>query len=410
MHKKRSSLQIYKKVSNTKDDIAPSTPQIKPIETPKRASSQDCLRYDRDFLMGFQQKCFKVENRIGEALDVIPELNPNHIMVETPSTPKYQPRVSTPKNLTPINRKKPKQTKAVEKVATPAQTRPRLPFATDRSEESQFLKDIRRELNKITPEKFEEISNNLIQSFKQIHDEKSFKIAVDTVATKCASEPNFSSMYASLCVKLNQATLVSQDDKEQPFRRQLLNWCQKEFETHPDVDNKDNLDDEEKEYLELKEKKKKLGNIQFVGEIFKCKLLPEKIIHGVIQTLLNDMIKSKDDKKKFEVNGELLTKILTTVGSIVDHSNAKKLMDAYFNKISELAADTNNASRIRFMFQELIELRKKKWESGKKEEMKEESRKMIGRANSLQMDPTGSPVPHQSFSDRPQRFMATSRG
>jgi translation initiation factor 4G len=358
--------------------------------------------------MAFQNKCQIPNVLIAAALEENPELNPTTAIETSTPIPKFRaPRISSPKPQTPINRKKSKQSKQVEKPATPAPTRPRLPFGSS-SDESQFLKDIRRDLNKITPEKFEEISNNLIQSFQQITDDKSFKTAVDIVATKSASEPNFSSMYALLCVKLNDAC-ISPNEKERPFRRQLLTWCQKEFETHDETDAKDNLDDEEKEYLELKEKKKKIGNIQFVGEIFKSKLLPETIVHRVIQTLLNDIIKHKDDKKKFELYGELLNKLLTTVGSIIDHPEAKKLMDAYFSKISEMASDMANPSRIRFMFQELIELRKKRWVDPKAVKAPEESRKQIGRANSQLMDENNSPVPHQTFSDRPKRFLATSR-
>jgi len=80
--------------------------------------------------------------------------------------------------------------------------------------------------------------------------------------------------------------------------------------------------------------------------------------------LFQDIIKHKGESEKIdrEFNAELLCKLLTTIGKILDLPRAKGYMDTYFNFIVGYVSDIQNfSSRIRFMFQDLIDLRATYW-------------------------------------------------
>ncbi len=72
------------------------------------------------------------------------------------------------------------------------------------SEGTLALLTHRRTLNKITPEKFKSSTETLVELIKQIDDEETYTEAVHLVFNKAVSEPNFSKLYAELCVRLNE--------------------------------------------------------------------------------------------------------------------------------------------------------------------------------------------------------------
>ena len=62
---------------------------------------------------------------------------------------------------------------------------------------------------------------------------------------------------------------------------------------------------------------------------------------------------------------ECLSEILRTVGRRLDHERARPWMDKYFERIRTYQADTELPSRIRFMLQDVIELRANGWQPRK---------------------------------------------
>ncbi len=81
------------------------------------------------------------------------------------------------------------------------------------------------------------------------------------------------------------------------------------------------LQEEEKQRLkeELEDSKDKaqrrsLGNIKFIGELFKLKMLTEPIMHDCIVKL---------KKKKEEESLECLCCLMSTIGKDLDHEKAK---------------------------------------------------------------------------------------
>jgi len=225
----------------------------------------------------------------------------------------------------------------------------------------KFLRTITGILNKITPEKFEKLTLKLCDLVGSIVEEDVYSEAVSLVFSKAVSESNFSKMYADMCVRLNAQTVALSDQKV-TFRRVLLNKCQEEFESTYMSDDKDQPEDPE-ERLIYKEKirRRKLGNVKFIGELFKSKLLSERIIQECIKILFDSVGKSRSDKETMEHHCELVCKLMFTIGKLIDTSKAKPFMQQYFEQFTKLSHDENLSSRIRFMFKDLLELRKNNW-------------------------------------------------
>lgn len=60
--------------------------------------------------------------------------------------------------------------------------------------------------------------------------------------------------------------------------------------------------------------KRELGNILFIGQLYKHKLLTEKIMHNCIITLIQDLVNPSSE------DVECLCALMVTVGATVSHS------------------------------------------------------------------------------------------
>lgn len=229
-------------------------------------------------------------------------------------------------------------------------------------------------LNKLTLEKFDAISKQLIDianESSQEHDGQTLKLVIKLIFEKATDEPNFSAMYAQLCCKMQQELNPDIYDEEIKgkdgqrttggilFRKYLLTRCQSEFmkgwkteEVTKFQGSVDLLTDEY--YIAAKAKRQGLGLIRFIGELFKLGMLTERIMHEC----LNGMLQKEPDEEEIES----LFKLLTTIGKKIDVGNGHKLMNNYFNRISDLIKDPSLTQRGRFMLQDLIDLRKNHWE------------------------------------------------
>uniref|UniRef100_A0AAQ5YA54 Eukaryotic translation initiation factor 4 gamma, 1a n=1 Tax=Amphiprion ocellaris TaxID=80972 RepID=A0AAQ5YA54_AMPOC len=220
-------------------------------------------------------------------------------------------------------------------------------------------------LNKLTPQKFQELMKQVTDL--KIDTEERLKGAIDLIFEKAISEPNFSVAYANMCRCLMGLKVPTSDKPGvfANFRKLLLNRCQKEFEKDQDDDEiferkqKEMEAEEERERLrvELEEAKDKarrrsLGNIKFIGELFKLKMLTEAIMHDCVVKLL---------KNHDEESLECLCRLLSTIGKDLDFEKAKPRMDQYFNQMDKIIKERKTSSRIRFMLQDVLDLRKSNW-------------------------------------------------
>jgi len=186
--------------------------------------------------------------------------------------------------------------------------------------------------------------------------------------------------------------------KATEFKRILLNKCQEEFEKDSQIADAEKkmaefkkalnieingannpakvselkVELQEATYAAVKIKRKVLGNIQFIGELFKKKILTEKVMHSCIsKILLSDEpedplpIPEEDDL-------ECLCKLLTTIGSALDalqHEKTRILVTRYFDRLKKLSRAKELPARQKFLIMDLIELRGNKWQA-RREELK----------------------------------------
>uniref|UniRef100_A0A672IKW1 Eukaryotic translation initiation factor 4 gamma 1 n=1 Tax=Salarias fasciatus TaxID=181472 RepID=A0A672IKW1_SALFA len=238
----------------------------------------------------------------------------------------------------------------------------------DNQKTQELFKRVRSILNKLTPQKFQQLMKQVTEL--TIDTEERLKGVIDLTFEKAISEPDFSVAYANMCRCLSGLKVHTTDKPGVTvnFRKLLLNRCQKEFEKDKDDDEifekkQKELEaaagDEEKQRLreELEDAKDKarrrsLGNIKFIGELFKLKMLTEVIMHDCIVKLL---------KNHDEESLECLCRLLSTIGKDLDFEKAKPRMDQYFNQMEKIIKERKTSSRIRFMLQDVLDLRRNNW-------------------------------------------------
>ncbi|KAJ1848726.1 hypothetical protein LPJ70_000878 [Coemansia sp. RSA 2708] len=243
------------------------------------------------------------------------------------------------------------------------------PAVEDDMDPEVYDRQIRVQLNKITPDNFDAVSDEVLvwgeKSSKET-DGRILRHLITLVFQKATDEPVWAKMYAQLCHKMIcQASSDVQDHnlltKDGGFlsggylvRKYLLTKCQEEFERGWKVEIPKDM--ESAEYYEAtKIKRRGLGLVQFIGELFLFDVLTLRIMHECVKRLLSN-VETPD-----EAETESLAKLLTTVGKKLDDPSAKAYMDAYFARIQTMANNKYLSSRIRFMLADLIELRQKNW-------------------------------------------------
>ncbi|XP_062851459.1 eukaryotic translation initiation factor 4 gamma 1-like [Trichomycterus rosablanca] len=224
-------------------------------------------------------------------------------------------------------------------------------------------------LNKMTPEKFQQLMKQLTEL--PINTEERLKGVIELIFKKAVAEPNFSTVYAKLCSGLMELKVPTSEDSGSTvnFINLLVGHCQEEFEKEKDnqllqkklteldeakEENEQQLLKEELEEIKIKARLCSLGNIKFMGELYKQKMLTDQFIHEHIMKLL-------ENNNNNEESLESLCKLLSTAGKDLDLDNGKNLLDYYFNQLGTVIKDRRTSSRISFMILDVLDLRKNNW-------------------------------------------------
>lgn len=166
-------------------------------------------------------------------------------------------------------------------------------------------------LNKLTLEKFDKISDQILEIASQSRKEtdgRTLRQIIQLTFEKATDEPNFSEMYALFCRKIMETidsditdpNVLNKEGQPltgpQLFRKYLLNRCQEEFERGWKINLPPKPDDDavgkeaellsEEYYKAAKAKRQGLGLVQFIGELFKLNMLIEKIMYWISIVLL----------------------------------------------------------------------------------------------------------------------------
>ncbi|CAG0894782.1 unnamed protein product [Darwinula stevensoni] len=286
-------------------------------------------------------------------------------------------------NMQPFNEK-------MELHSTENAWKPRLKTAVvdlGDSAKEDLYKKFRAILNKVSPGNFE----TLVKQVRDLPIDTKEKLegVTDLIFNKAVNEPQFSLVYASMCQTLAKTIQVPLEPiKGTPasptinFRKVLLVKCQMEFEAlyheyslrerrQAEIDTAERDGKKKELRLELMEqgrliRRRNLGIVRFIGELFKLGMLTVKIMHECIQQLFSGWAKSRD-----EGSLECLCKLLTTIGKHMEDSDLtmkggssclnsemhRQQMNSYFKTIDKIVKARLTSSRVRFILQDVIDLR-----------------------------------------------------
>ncbi|KAJ8665621.1 hypothetical protein QAD02_007283, partial [Eretmocerus hayati] len=242
------------------------------------------------------------------------------------------------------------------------------PISEEQVKTEQLYKKVRSVLNKLTPQKFDTLVNQ-VRDLK-IDTQERLQGVIDLVFEKAVDEPNFSVAYALMCKELSNIHVTgadSDDSSSANFRKLILTRCQTQFEKNTLDENIRNEKLKEIESCTDPEKKKEfqinfedeerririrsVGNIRFIGELFKQNMLRDQIMHQCIRHLLSQVD---------EENLECLCKLLTTIGKVLENKNID--LSDYLKQMQQIANRKGKiSSRIRFMLQDVIDLKANNW-------------------------------------------------
>lgn len=240
---------------------------------------------------------------------------------------------------------------------------------------------VKAALNKMTPENFDKISGQILEIAAQSKDEqdgRTLRQVIQLTFEKATDEAHWAAMYAKFCKRMlenmsPEVKDVTIKDKNGNivsggalFRKYLLNRCQEDFERGWAVEMPEPKEGESKEtammseeyYTAMAIKRRGLGLVQFIGELFKLGMLTERIMHECVRKLLD----FKDEPDEAEI--ESLSKLLRTIGANLDGTEkGNAMMNAYFERISNLVETPDLPSRLKFMLMDIVDLRRAKWVS-----------------------------------------------
>jgi len=298
--------------------------------------------------------------------------------------------------------------------------KPRLTNNQTEDEISAKVKQARLILNKLTVDKFDTLYEQIRTI--DIHNYEVLNGIVAEVFEKAVLQPSFSSMYAELCKRLSEEVkeefVIIMEDPENPennknetlsFKRILLKACQSEFERgslnedeqyvkeHIKKKTEEEISPEDIKEAMTKAKRRMLGNLRFIGELYVKDLINETVIRTrCIEELLKKVEKTKDEE-----DIESLCKLFTTVGKNLEGRSGKSKKaknDEYFKRLEDIGKDKALPSRARFLIQDALDLRANQWVPRRKEataksiaEIHEDAKKEeIAKAQNADLNRTGS--------------------
>ncbi|KAH9976152.1 armadillo-type protein [Lactifluus volemus] len=201
-------------------------------------------------------------------------------------------------------------------------------------------------------------------------------------------------MYARLCRKTMEGISPKVKDDGiknaegkpfaggQLFRKYLLNCCQEDFERGwvvreemttisaaaraaeaqavKEANEKTKAGGDsglysDEDYAAAGAKRRRLGLIRFMGELFKAQILTERIMHECIKKLVSNV----ENPQEEEV--EALCTLLWTIGRLLDTVKARAHIDVYFSRMREWTKNKHVNEYMISMLQEIFELRERKW-------------------------------------------------
>lgn len=226
---------------------------------------------------------------------------------------------------------------------------------------------VKSNLNKMTPNNFDKISDQILAIAAQSKDEtdgRTLRQVIQLTFHKATDEAHWAEMYAQFCKRMLES--MSPEIKDESilnnkgevatggalFRKYLLTRCQTEFEQgwkvnlpeKPEGDSEEAVMLSDEYYIAAAAKRRGLGLVRFIGELYKLNMLTGRIMHECVKKLVD--YEGVPD----EAEVESLTSLLKTIGRNLDSDEkGHQVMDAYFARINVMMQTQGLPSRLKFM-------------------------------------------------------------
>ncbi|GLI58622.1 hypothetical protein VaNZ11_000357 [Volvox africanus] len=236
------------------------------------------------------------------------------------------------------------------------------------STEERAVRSVKGILNKLTPEKFERLLKQLLEV---ITTADILQKTIALVFENAVEQPTYVAMYGDLCVSLSKELPHFPpplgEDKPLSFRQILLNTCQDEFEGAADA--REELasisDPTEREEAERRVKKRVLGNMRLMSELYKQDMVKDWIMVTCIDELLSARA-TKSAKTPPEDNIEAVLEIVKLSGAKLSKSEKQdtlKKLEKVLRELERLMADKGNgiSTRVRLAIKDVLELKRANW-------------------------------------------------
>ncbi|KAI1727348.1 hypothetical protein Ddc_04649 [Ditylenchus destructor] len=237
-------------------------------------------------------------------------------------------------------------------------------------------KEVRGLLNKITPNTYEKMAEQFCE-LKVHEDLKLLPMIIDLIFEKAVEEPRFCPLYSDLCQKQvemeNNLPAEQKPEQKSSFRANIIQKCQQTFtgatnsdeqiknmetELAAETDEAKRKEKEERiDLLKSKEKRRLLGIIKFIAQLYRHNLLINMIINWCVVELVK-----RYDATNDEAYVEYATQMIETIGPTYERNRKKKQqLQQIFSHLSGIKSKLSN--RVRFMIMNLEDLKRKNWVS-----------------------------------------------
>eukprot|EP01071_Lankesteria_metandrocarpae_P012076 Lankesteria_metandrocarpae@DN5490_c0_g1_i1.p1 len=220
----------------------------------------------------------------------------------------------------------------------------------------RFVKSL---LNKLTVDKFIEICEATGECFCGFKTSEELSSAAFEVFDRAVTEPTFNVMYADLIVVLTGKNYV--------LRRTFLNLAQDEYDGlskyRDDSTIPATLSAEDREIELVRRKKRVLGNMGLMGELFLRRVVPRTVVINNLSNLLK--LEQTNPQPPEEYCVECVCRILTTIGGVTNFEFA-----SFMSTLLNLKESGHYSKRIQFMIQDLSDLAESGWKKKAKEQPK----------------------------------------
>jgi hypothetical protein len=193
-----------------------------------------------------------------------------------------------------------------------------------------YASSVQDMLNKLTPQHLNKFQLRLFEI--SCISEENLKLVVEKIFIKACLEKKYRAMWAELCLYLFEEYQKMMNISTNRFKTVLLNIMQKSFEQFEDNTEASGT-----------QKVKKIGNVAFIGELFKLKIISAKII----VRCLNNLLTAAPISAKNEVKIEAACVLLMSCGK--ECHRFQESFSSIMHILKDLSENRLVSSRIRFI-------------------------------------------------------------